>query len=41
MPDVVKQNRISADIPTEEHQQFWKGMDEQKGCEPSDLSHSH
>jgi hypothetical protein len=41
MPDIVKKNRIPADIPTQEHTQFWKGMDERKGCEPSDLSHAH
>ena len=41
MPEIVKKNRIPANISTEEHNQFWKGMDERKGCEPSDLSHAH
>jgi hypothetical protein len=41
MPEIVRHNRIPANIPTAEHTQFWKGMDERKGCEPSDLSHDH
>jgi hypothetical protein len=41
MPQKVKHNRIPAEIPTKEHQQFWRRMDARKGCEPSDLSHTH
>jgi hypothetical protein len=41
MPEIVKHNRIPADIPAAEHTQFWKGMDKRKGCKPSDLSHAH
>jgi hypothetical protein len=41
MPEVLKRNRIPANIPTAKHTQFWKGMDKRKGSEPSDLSHAH